>query len=165
MKFFPWLFAASLFASTVLISCNSKPQSSEGETAAATENTQQKEGTQMKVNEMDLAMFKNKVWDYEANSKEFKFKGDKPALVDFYATWCGPCKVTAPILEDLAHEYEGKVDFYKVDVDQQGELAGLFGIRSIPSLLFIPAKGEPSMQVGAHSREDLKKMIDAMLQK
>ena len=119
----------------------------------------------MKVNDLTLEEFKNSIMDYEANPKEWKYKGERPAIIDFYAGWCGPCKATAPILDSLATEYDGTVDFYKVDVDKQEELAAMFGIRSIPSLLFIPKDGQPQMQVGAMGRADLENAIKTILLK
>ena len=92
--------------------------------------------------------FIEKVFDFE-NAKEWKFKGDTPAIIDFYADWCGPCKTVTPILEDLASDYDGQVDIYKIDTEAQQELAGRFGIRSIPSILFIPMDGQPEMVMGA----------------
>jgi thioredoxin len=92
--------------------------------------------------------FIEKVFDFE-NEKEWKFKGTLPAVIDFYADWCGPCKMVAPILEELSKEYNGKLDIYKVDTEAQQELAGIFGVRSIPSILFIPVGEQPQMAVGA----------------
>lgn len=92
--------------------------------------------------------FIEKVFDYE-NENEWKFKGDKPAIIDFYADWCGPCKTVAPIMEELSNEYAGRVDIYKIDTEDQHELAAKFGIRSIPSILFIPLEGQPEMAMGA----------------
>lgn len=100
------------------------------------------------VEHLTLQTFKEKIFDYEAN-KEWSFKGDTPVLIDFYADWCGPCKAVVPVLEELANEYDGKVIIYKVDTEKELELAGMFGIRSIPSLLFIPKEGEPQMAAGA----------------
>ena len=100
------------------------------------------------VEHLTLNTFKEKIFDFEAN-KEWAFKGDTPVLIDFYADWCGPCKAVAPVLEELANEYDGKVIIYKVDTEKELELAGMFGIRSIPSLLFIPTEGEPQMAAGA----------------
>jgi len=92
--------------------------------------------------------FLSKVFNYETN-KEWKFEGDKPCVIDFYADWCGPCKIVAPVLEELSREFEGKLDIYKVNTEEEQELAAVFGIRSIPSLLFIPAEGQPQMAMGA----------------
>jgi thioredoxin 1 len=100
------------------------------------------------VKHLTLAEFKTKVFDYEAK-KEWDFQGEKPALIDFYADWCGPCKMVAPILEELAQEYGDKIDIYKVDTEKEMDLAGMFGIRSIPSLLFIPQADQPQMVPGA----------------
>lgn len=114
---------------------------------------------------MTTEMFKEKIMDYTANPKEWVYKGDRPAVIDFYATWCGPCKATAPVVAELADELAGKVDFYKVDVDQQEELAAVFGIRSIPSLLFIPKDGKPQMQVGAMDKQMLTEAVNKVLLK
>lgn len=92
--------------------------------------------------------FIDKVFDFE-NNTEWKFNGSRPAIIDFYADWCGPCKAVAPILEQLSKEYKGLIDFYKVDTESETELAAIFGIRSIPSLLFIPKDGQPQMALGA----------------
>ena len=96
--------------------------------------------------------FKEKVFDYE-NNTEWNFKGDKPAIIDFYADWCGPCKMVEPIMEELAKEYDGKVDIFKIDTDKEQELAALFQIRSIPSVLFIPVNDKPRMAIGAMPKE------------
>ena len=106
--------------------------------------------------------FKEKVFNYE-KSKDWKFEGDKPAIIDFYADWCAPCKMVAPILEELSTEYEGKLDIYKVNTEDQQELAAAFGIRSIPSLLFIPKEGQPQMAMGALPKETFKKTIENVL--
>lgn len=100
--------------------------------------------------------FQAKVFNWEEN-KDWKFEGTRPAVIDFYADWCGPCKMVAPILEELAKEYDGKVDIYKVDTEAQQELAGVFGIQSIPSILFVPADGQPQMAQGALPKETFKK--------
>lgn len=106
--------------------------------------------------------FKEKVFNYEQN-QEWKFEGDKPCLIDFYADWCSPCKMVAPILEELAKEYEGKIDIYKIDTEAEQELAAVFGIRSIPSLLFVPKEGQPQMAMGALPKETFIKAIDEVL--
>ncbi|MCK3685052.1 thioredoxin domain-containing protein [Maribellus sp. YY47] len=106
------------------------------------------------------AMFLEKVWDYEASPKEWKFKGDKPALIDFYADWCGPCKIAAPILEEIAKDYHGKVQVYKIDTQVERELAAVFGVSGIPAFLYIPMSGKPTMTSGiARTKEDTKKMF------
>jgi thioredoxin len=102
--------------------------------------------------------FLEKVFDYEKN-KEWKYDGELPALIDFWAPWCGPCRMVGPILDELSEEYKGKVHIYKVNTDEEPELGAVFGIRSIPSLLFVPKEGQPKMAVGALPKEAL---IDAI---
>jgi len=116
-----------------------------------------------KPQQLDKAGFLKKVMDYESNSKEWKYLGDKPAIIDFYATWCGPCRQIAPVLEELAKEYAGRIYIYKIDTDKERELAAAFGIRSIPSLLFIPMEGQPQMGQGALPKSMLKEAIDTLL--
>ena len=106
--------------------------------------------------------FKKKIHDYETN-EEWKFNGDKPAIIDFYADWCGPCKMVAPILEELSNDYEGKIDIYKVDTEKEQELAAAFGIRSIPSILFAPVDGQPQMAMGALPKDSFEKAISEVL--
>ncbi len=107
--------------------------------------------------------FKQKIFDYE-NNTEWNYNGDHPAVIDFYADWCGPCKTLAPIIDDLSTEYEGKVDFYKIDTEKEPELSTMFGIRSIPSLLFIPNDGsQPQMAQGAYPKANLKEIIEEVL--
>jgi thioredoxin len=106
--------------------------------------------------------FLTKVFNYEEN-KEWKYEGDLPCLIDFYADWCGPCKMVAPVLEELSKEYDGKIRIYKVDTEDQQELAAAFGIRSIPSLLFCPMDGQPQMAAGALPKQTLVKAIDEIL--
>jgi thioredoxin 1 len=108
--------------------------------------------------------FLEKVFNFEQN-KEWKFEGKLPALIDFYADWCGPCKVVAPILEELSKEYEGKINIYKIDTESEQELAGAFGIRSIPSLLFCPVDEQPQMAQGALPKDTLKQAINEILLK
>ncbi len=118
-----------------------------------------------KTIELTKEMFLQKVMDYENNPKEWVYAGDKPCIVDFYADWCGPCKRIAPILEDLAKEYEGQLYIYKVNTEKERELAQVFGIRSIPSLLFVPMKGQPQMGQGLMPKEAFKEKIDNILLK
>jgi thioredoxin len=107
--------------------------------------------------------FKEKVMNYEKNPQQWVFEGDRPAIVDFYADWCRPCRMIAPIMDELAVEYQGKVDFYKVDTEAEKELAAVFGITSLPTVIFIPAAGNPSAQKGAMQKENYKQIIDEFL--
>ncbi len=102
--------------------------------------------------------FKEKVFDYTA-SKEWSYKGELPGIIDFYADWCGPCKMVAPIIEQLSTEYEGKLNVWKIDTEAQQELAQVFGIQSIPSILFIPKDGQPQMAAGALPKATFEKII------
>ena len=106
--------------------------------------------------------FFEKVFDFEKN-KDWKFEGNKPCIIDFYADWCQPCKMLTPILEEISKEYEGKIDIYKIDTEQEQELAGAFGIRSIPSMLFCPKEGQPQMAVGLLPKDSIRKAIDEVL--
>lgn len=106
--------------------------------------------------------FLTKVFDFEKN-KDWKFEGELHCIIDFYANWCGPCKMVAPILEELSDEYKGKVNIYKVNTEQEQELAGAFGIRSIPSMLFVPQDGQPQMSAGALPKDALKKAMEDVL--
>ncbi len=115
-----------------------------------------------KMEHLTVETFKEKVFNYEEN-KEWKFEGKLPAIIDFYADWCGPCKMVAPVLEDLAKEYDGKVDIYKVNTEEQQELAMAFGISSIPSILFVPVDEKPVMQAGALPKESFKQVISDIL--
>jgi thioredoxin 1 len=106
--------------------------------------------------------FLNKVFNYEKN-KDWKFEGDKPCVIDFYADWCGPCKMVAPVLEELSKDFEGKLNVYKVNTEEEQELASAFGIRSIPSFLFVPAEGQPQMAMGALPKETFIKAFKDVL--
>ncbi len=107
-------------------------------------------------------VFKEKVFDFE-NNKEWNFSGDKPCVIDFYADWCAPCRTLTPIMEELSEEYKGKVDIYKIDTEKEQELAAMFGIRSIPSILFVPKEGQPQMATGALPKDALEKAIEDVL--
>jgi len=106
--------------------------------------------------------FSKKVFNYKEN-KEWKFEGTNPCIIDFYADWCGPCKMVAPILEELSEVYKGKIDIYKVDTEDQQELAAIFRIQSIPSILFVPKEGPPQMTLGAMPKDSFVKAIDKVL--
>jgi thioredoxin len=116
------------------------------------------------VEHLTAQTFKEKVFDFEKN-RDWKYEGDRPCIVDFYADWCGPCKQVAPILEDISREYAGKIAVYKVNVDSEQQLASAFGIQSIPSILFIPKDGQPQMTMGAMPKENFVKAINEILLK
>lgn len=107
-------------------------------------------------------LFVEKVFDFEKQA-EWKYQGELPCVIDFWAPWCGPCRAVGPVIEELSKEYAGKVNFYKINTDDEQELAGAFGIRSIPSLLFVPMTGQPKMAVGALPKNALKEAIDKEL--
>lgn len=127
---------------------------------AAASNEEEKT---MKATNITKQDFINKVMDYKSNPSEWKYKGDKPAIIDFYASWCGPCRMLAPILDEIAKEYDGKIYVYKVDTEAETELAQLFGIRSIPSILFVPMDGQPMMMQGALPKAELQQVIEEKL--
>jgi thioredoxin len=114
------------------------------------------------MEQLTLETFKNKVFDFEANT-EWKYRGDLPCIIDFYADWCAPCKMVTPILEELSEEYKGKLNIYKIDTDKEQELSAIFGIRSIPSLLFVPTDGKPQMAMGALPKEGFIQAINEVL--
>ncbi len=106
--------------------------------------------------------FKTKIFNFEKN-KTWKFEGELPCIIDFYANWCQPCKIIGPIIDELGEEYRGKINVYKINTEEEQELAGMFGIRSIPSILFVPKEGNPQMSVGAIPKDQLKQAIDDIL--
>lgn len=111
---------------------------------------------------LTVETFKEKIFDFE-NEKEWAFNGDLPCIIDFYADWCGPCKMVAPVLEELALEYKNKINIFKINTEEQPEIAGAFGVRSIPSILFIPAEGQPQMSVGALPKQTFESAIKDVL--
>ncbi|MDP4207981.1 MAG: thioredoxin [Bacteroidota bacterium] len=114
------------------------------------------------IEHLTAATFKQKVFNYDKN-KQWKFEGNKPCIIDFYADWCGPCRMLAPTIEQVAKEYNGKIDVYKVNVDEQQELASNFGISSIPAVLFCPSTDKPQMTTGVLSKEEMDKAIKELL--
>jgi thioredoxin len=117
----------------------------------------------MATTHLTKADFLAKVANYEENPTEWKYLGDKPCVIDFYANWCGPCKMVAPVLEELSKEYENDIYIYKINTEEEQELAGAFGIRSIPSILFCPMNEQPQMAMGALPKPTLKKAIEEVL--
>jgi thioredoxin 1 len=114
------------------------------------------------VEHLTKESFLSKVFNFEKN-KEWKFEGEKPCIIDFYADWCGPCKVVAPVLEELAKDFDGKIEVYKVNTEEEQELASAFGIKSIPSFLFVPSQGQPQMAMGALPKETFIKAFKDVL--
>ena len=147
-----------------LQSCNAGQAKNNGNESKNTD-TPAETASQSKAGEggtvkLTKAKFLAEVWDYENSPKEWKYKGSKPAMIDFYADWCGPCRTAAPILEEVSKEYAGKVIIYKIDTQVEQELAAVFGISGIPAFLYIPVNGKPSMTSGiGRSKEDTKKMF------
>lgn len=119
----------------------------------------------MATKHLTKAEFLEKVANFETSPNKWVFLGDKPAVIDFYAEWCGPCKSLSPIMEEVSDEFEGKVDFYKVDTEAEQELAAAFNIRSIPSILFIPKEGDPQMAQGLMPKSSLKEAVNTVLLK
>ncbi len=115
-----------------------------------------------KVNYITTQQFKDSIFDY-VHEKEWKYKGNLPCVIDFYTTWCGPCKRLAPIMEELSEQYAGKVQFYKADTEQERELAYVFQISSIPQVLYIPKSGQPILLKGLYPKEEIIKIIDEHL--
>ncbi|NDV78867.1 thioredoxin [Dysgonomonas sp. 511] len=153
------LFTMFVFT-LVLGGCNGQTKENQQEQTKTVEKE-----NKMKTIHLNKIDFLNKVANYEANPNEFKYLGDKPALIDFYADWCGPCKAIAPVLEELAAEYDGEIYIYKINTEEEQELAAMFGIRSIPSLLFVPMDGTPQMAQGALPKPALKEAIETVLLK
>ena len=143
----------------LLISCNNKAK-----TKNQIEETIKKENKMTTIH-LTKAEFLSKVANFETNPTEWKYLGDKPALIDFYADWCGPCKAIAPVLEELAAEYGDRIYIYKINTETEPELSAVFGIRSIPSLLFVPMNAQPQMAAGALPKQQLKEAIDNLLLK
>ncbi len=129
-------------------------------------SAQNAESANLYTKKLTKADFLTLVMDYEKNKAEWVYKGKRPCLIDFYADWCGPCKITNPILEELAKEYEGKIDIYKVNVDIEKELSAVFGVRGIPAFLYCPMEGKPSMTSGiARGTDETKKMFKDNIEK
>lgn len=118
-----------------------------------------------KVIQMNNQMFVDKVFDYATGSTDWKYKGDKPAIIDFYATWCGPCRVVAPIMKSLAEEYKDQIVVYKVDTDKEKELSAAMGIQSLPTVIFIPKTGQPQIIVGSADKKTFQRAVEEVLLK
>ena len=149
-----------IFSIIVMVSCGSS-LGKKKEISSTTAN----EATTGKPIHLDKQMFLAKVFDYEKSPDKWIYKGDKPCLIDFYADWCGPCKMIAPYMEDFASTYNNQIYVYKINVDEQRELASYFGIQSIPAVLLCPMKGQPQMITGALPKDEFAKRIETILLK
>ena len=152
-----------VLSALILAACGGASEARSAQNENQQNEQQSKTTTVMKPIHLTKAEFLKKVVDYEGNPTEWKYLGEKPAIIDFYASWCGPCKRVAPILDELAAEYGDKIDIYKIDTEQEQELAAAFGIRSIPTLLFVPIEGKPQMVQGAIGKADFEKIIQEVL--
>lgn len=126
---------------------------------------QEETKVETKVKQLTYSEFIKTIWDFEKNNDTFIYKGELPAVIDFYADWCGPCRRVGPIMEKMAKEYDGKLLVYKVNVDSEKQLASVFGVRSIPMVLFVPAKGQPMAQTGAMTEQQYRQVIEKELLK
>jgi thioredoxin len=154
------LFVAAIVM--IIGSCSGTPKEKAEESdansnlATAVSEEAESHGTIM----LTKADFLTKVMNYEENPSEWVYEGDKPSLIDFYADWCAPCRTTSPILEELAQEYKGKINIYKIDTEKERELAAVFGVQSLPTFLFVPMEGKPTMSSGiARTKEETKEMF------
>lgn len=157
---------AALVSALVLASCGGgKSGSNAGGTPTKSEKQVEtiKTQTTMKPIALTKQDFLNKVMNFEQNPNEWKYLGDKPCVIDFYASWCAPCKMLAPILDELAEEYADSIYIYKVNTEEEQELSAAFNIRSIPTLLFVPMEGQTQMSQGALPKASLRKAIDEIL--
>lgn len=158
------LFLTMAAAATIISACGNQNQGTKenrevnGSTISTSASTASEKLTK--------AVFVEKIWDFTKSPNDWKYLGTQPAIIDFYADWCGPCKIAGPILEEIGSEYSGKIQVFKVNTDQERELAQVFGITGIPAFLYIPAKGKPVMMSGiARSKEETKQMFIENIEK
>ena len=156
------LLVLSIALSAIFFSCGSSDNSKEAKKQDATVS-ESTINEKIYVKEISYKDFIKNVWDFETNANEFAFKGNKPCVIDFYATWCGPCKTIAPIIEKLAKEYDGKIDFYKVDCDKEMKLASIMQVRNIPMVFFMKNGAQPEKSVGAKDEAFFRSQINKLL--
>lgn len=162
MKKFFVSIALSLFVMVGFASCTNQSRA-EKSSEASVNSAKSKEDKSL-IKHIDLEFMKSKIYNWEESPGEFKFKGTRPAIIDFYAHWCGPCRSLAPKLEAIAKKYEGKLDIYKVNVDDETTLAQVFGVKSIPMMLFVPQEGVPIQTLGDLPMDDIEKTIAQILE-
>ena len=156
------LLVLSIALSAIFFSCGSSDNNKEAKKQDATVS-ESTINEKIYVKEISYKDFIKNVWDFEMSANEFAFKGNKPCVVDFYATWCGPCKTIAPIIEKLAKEYDGKIDFYKVDCDKEMKLASIMQVRNIPMVFFMKNGAQPEKSVGAKDEAFFRSQINKLL--
>ena len=156
------LLVLSIALSAIFFSCGSSDDKKEAKKQDATVS-ESTINEKIYVKEISYKDFIKNVWDFEMSANEFAFKGNKPCVVDFYATWCGPCKTIAPIIEKLAKEYDGKIDFYKVDCDKEMKLASIMQVRNIPMVFFMKKGAQPEKSVGAKDEAFFRSQINKLL--
>jgi thioredoxin len=152
-------FILTITAITLILSaCGNSKQNSKSNTEALNSSTLASDSKESE--KLTKTQFIEKIWDYNISPNDWKYKGNKPAIIDFYADWCGPCRIASPILDEIGSEFDGKLLVYKINTDQERELAQVFGISGIPAFLYIPATGKPVMMSGiGRSKEETKKMF------
>lgn len=154
----------ALALSLPLMSCSSITGSEDNKSSELVSDNKASD-SEMVPEYLTYETFLEKVWNFEKNPQEWVYEGELPCVIDFYADWCKPCKMVAPIMDEMAKTYDGKVKIYKIDVDKEKKLAGVFGIRSIPSVLFAPKVGQPMMQAGALPKDQYIQIIESQLLK
>lgn len=158
------LFLTVAVVAIVFSACGNKKQEINKNTGITNSSVKTTETNSSE--KLTKALFVEKVWDFTKSPNDWKYLGNKPAIIDFYADWCGPCKIASPILDEVGEEYAGKILVYKINTDQERELAQVFGITGIPAFLYIPANGKPVMMSGiGRSKEDTKKMFIENIEK
>ena len=156
-------FVVMAITATACNNANSGNDNNPNESKTTTVSNPSGEESDSKHEYLTKETFKEKIWDYETNSEEWVYEGTEPAIIDFYADWCKPCKMVAPILDEISKEYAGKIKVYKIDTQVQKELAAVFQVSSIPAFLYIPVDGKPQMDRGFKQKEAFEQVISDIL--